>query len=73
MAGYQVWIVASRTSPVKAIGTDVSSAVPSCGSQQPGLFFYSQEDAQSYLEHLAYQIKDSFRVYPAIMRAGDDA
>lgn len=65
---YQVWIVANKPCPVKAMGTDISSAVPSCGAQQPGLFFYSQEDAQSYRDQLAWQLRDSFQVYSATMK-----
>ena len=67
MSGYQVWIVANRPYPYKAMGTDVSSAVPNCGAQQPSLFFLSQEDAQAYRDQLAWQLRDSFQIYSAIM------
>lgn len=67
-SAYQIWVVASRAFPEKSIGTAISSSVEDCQKECPSLFFFSQEDADSYRNKLDPELKKSFKTYSATIR-----
>lgn len=66
-SGYEVFLIATRPFPEKAIGTDVTiwNQVPT--PYQPGLFFYSQGDAEGFYKLIPEPLKSSYKIYKSII------
>jgi len=65
--GYEVFLIATRPYPEKALGTDVTTLASNCSRYQPGLFFYSERDARAYYNELLPETKLTCKIYRSII------